>query len=208
MDSRRRQRTAAARIAGDQRQSWSTACAAGLEPAVTAPHQLDALHAAALEVHAGLDGDTTSSLAIDRMGLEAVRGPVVDAWARCGGGARRSPTEPLDGTYSSPAPAVLARFGTVGTFRLQIARGRYAIVNPEAPADPEWPGWDFARDPVEVGSIVLDGDVATLRTETTLRLGATAVTARFERFRDRLRWDFISGDDGLFRLRTPWRSVD
>ena len=65
--------------------------------------------------------------------------------------------------------------------------------DPGPPADPASPGWDFDRDPVEVGSVVLRGDVATMRPETSILFGSTPKIYRFELFRDRLRWHYVRG---------------
>ena len=100
-------------------------------PSPSAPAQLDALHAAVLDVHAGLDGDSTAALAIDRMGLMAVHERVTDPWARCGPRGD-APTTVLDGAYEvtvSEADAARAGWppGNAGSFGLEVGHGRYAI---------------------------------------------------------------------------------
>ena len=130
------ERTAAVQRAGDDSTSWAAACGAGLEHAPSTPAQLDALQRAALDVHAGLDGDNTAALAIDRMGLHAVRERAVDPWAQCG---RRtpgpSPTKVLDGVYEhTVSKAAEARAGSAegnaGPYRVEFGHGRYAVLRP------------------------------------------------------------------------------
>jgi TRAP-type C4-dicarboxylate transport system substrate-binding protein len=205
-------RAAAVQRRVDDRASWATACGAGLKPTASTPAQLDALHAAVLDVHAGLDGDNTAALAIDRMGLMAVRERVTDAWARCEPRAAASPTV-LDGAYEvtiSERDASRAGWqpGNAGPFRLEVGHGRYAIFH-SGPADPEWPNWDFSRDPVEVGTVLVHGDEALFRPETAIRVGSKPATFRFELFRDRVRWRHVSGDEAaVFDVPIFWRKVN
>ena len=172
-------RAATVQRAADDRASWATACRAGLEPAPSTPAQLDALHAAVLDVHAGLDGDSTAALAIDRMGLMAVRERVTDAWARCGPGAaarRRCSTAPT----RSPS-ASRTRHGRGGSPETPGRSGSRSVTaaTPSSiagPADPEWPNWDFSRDPVEVGTVLVHGDEVLFRPETAIRVGSRPAT--------------------------------
>jgi TRAP-type C4-dicarboxylate transport system substrate-binding protein len=205
-------RTAAAEIAGDDRTFWASACAAGLKPHPSTPAQLDALHTALLQVHSTLDGDQTARLAIDRMGLYAVREPAADPWMRCGrtaaGAARESV---LDGAYEHTVTAEdEARAGSppgnAGHYRVEFDHGRYAVFH-LGPADPEQPGWDFARDPVEVGSVLVRGDVATLRPETSISVGSMPKIYRFELFRGRLRWHYVRGIEDFLMTADTWRKV-
>ena len=204
-------RAAAVQRGADDRASWATACRAGLDPSPSTLAQLDALHAAVLDVHAGLDGDSTAALAIDRMGLMAVQERVTDPWARCGPRGD-APTTVLDGTYEvtvSEADAARAGWppGNAGSFGLEVGHGRYAIFH-LGPADPDWPNWDFSRDPVEVGTVLVHGDAALFRPETAIRVGSRPATYRFELFRDRMRWRYESGDNAaVFGLPVAWRKI-
>jgi TRAP-type C4-dicarboxylate transport system substrate-binding protein len=200
-------RAAAVQRRADDGRSWASACGAGLQPTLSTPAQLDALHAAVLDVHAGLDGDNTAALAIDRMGLMAVRERVTDAWARCGPRAAASTTV-LDGGYESTLNHAVADSLGGTALRVQVGNGRYAILHLQ-PADPGWPGWDFARDPVEVGTVLVHGDKVLFRPETAIRVGSGPATFRFELFRDRVRWDYVSGDpEAVFNLPIIWRKVN
>jgi len=142
----------------------------------------------------------------------AVRERVTDAWARCEPRAAASTTV-LDGAYEvtiSEADAARAGWtpGNAGPFRLEIGHGRYAIFH-TGPADPEWPDWDFSRDPVEVGSVLLRGDTALFRPETAIRVGSRPATFRFELFRDRVRWRHVSGDEAaVFDVPIAWSKVN
>jgi TRAP-type C4-dicarboxylate transport system substrate-binding protein len=207
------ERTAAVQRAGDDSTSWAAACGAGVEHARSTPAQLDTLQRAALDVHARLDGDNTVALAIDRMSLHAARERAADPWAQCG---RRSPapspTKVLDGAYEhTVSKAAEARAGSAegnaGPYRVEFGHGRYAILRPGSPADPASPGWDFDRDPVEVGSVVLHGDVATMRPETSILFGSTPKIYRFELFRDRLRWHYVRGVEDFLMTADAWRKV-
>ena len=208
------ERTAAVQRAGDDSTSWAAACGAGLKHAPSTPAQLDALQRAALDVHAGLDGDNTAALAIDRMGLHAVRERAVDPWAQCGRSTPgQSPTKVLDGVYEhTVSKAAEARAGSAegnaGPYRVEFGHGRYAVLRPGSAADPASPGWDFDRDPVEVGSVVLRGDVATMRPETSILFGSTPKIYRFELFRDRLRWHYVRGVEDFLMTASAWRKVD
>ena len=196
---------------GDDRMSWAAACGGGLKPRPATPQQLDALHVALLEVHSALDGNAAAALAIDRIGALAVRTRAADPWMQCGRRAQeRSPTAEIDGAYEFSVTATSAAEvglepGNDGGYRVEFGHGRYAVFH-AGPADPEWPGWDFARDPVEIGSVLVRGDVATLRPETSIVKGSVVKRYRFERFRDRLRWHHGTGD--ALMTVTPWRRVD
>ena len=207
------ERTAAVQRAGDDSTSWAAACGAGLKHAPSTPAQLDALQRAALDVHAGLDGDNPAALAIDRMGLHAVRERADDPWAQCGRRAQMpSPTKVIDGAYEhtvSKAAEVRAGSaeGNAGPYRVEFGHGRYAVLRPGSAADPASPGWDFDHDPVEVGSVVLRGDVATMRPETSILFGSTPKIYRFELFRDRLRWRYVRGVEDFLMTAGAWRKV-
>jgi hypothetical protein len=176
---------------------------------------LDALHAAELEIHAELDGDSATALTIDRIGLLALRGPASDDWARCGSSARSpSSTKLLDGVYEfTLTQAVADRTGWdggTGNARLEIGHGRYAVFHDSQDPDQAtaFPGWELTRDPVEVGTVLLRGGQAQFRPETVVHVGAAPTTARFELFRGRLRWRYVSGDEGaIFVLPVTWRKV-
>jgi hypothetical protein len=179
-----------------------------MKPVSPTPEQLDALHAATEDVDAALDGDPGSAVAIDRIELLATRAPAHDPWARCGGRAPRE-SSPLDGTYAFKySAAELASMGSEpgndGAYRVQFGHGRFAIMH-LGTSDPTWPGWDFQRDPVEVGSLLVRGGVAVLRPQTSIGVGSRTRTLHYELFRDRLTWTRAKpGDDVLFIAR-PWR---
>lgn len=204
--------TAAAARARDDRTSWAVACGAGLKPSPSTPAQLDALQTAVLDVHGTLDGDPTAGLAINRVGLLAVHERAADPWAGCGGAVpARSHTKVIDGRYEyEVSKADEARAGSPtgnsGRYRVEFAHGRYAVFH-YGPPDPGQPGWDFSRDPVEIGNIVLKGNVGTLRPATSIANGSTPKTYRFELFRDRLRWRYVSGVEDFLMSVHPWRKV-
>jgi TRAP-type C4-dicarboxylate transport system substrate-binding protein len=201
-------RTAESEIAGDARLAWRVACGAGLKPARVTAGQLDALETAMLDVHAALEGDQTTALAIDRIGLLATAAPP-DSWAGCGAKARVG--TPVDGVYEFTATEADERRyasapGNAGRYRVHFGSGRYAVFH-FGPKDPLLPGWDFARDPVEVGTVAIRGDVAVLRPQTSIGVGSTPKTYRFELFRDRLRWTHASGPEDWLMSAHPWRKV-
>jgi TRAP-type C4-dicarboxylate transport system substrate-binding protein len=206
------ERTAERRRASDDRAAWATACRGGLQPSV-AP-RLDALRAALLDVYAALDSDPTVSLAIDRVSRQRLREPAADPWATCrAAGAAAASTAALDGSYELVLSAALAdQVGWengAGKLRMEIGADRYAVFNDTArAAGPEWPHWDFARDPVEVGTLLVRGEVARWRPETSLRVGSAPTTCHFELFRDRLRWSRCSGDlSAAQTFPLTWRKV-
>jgi TRAP-type C4-dicarboxylate transport system substrate-binding protein len=206
-------RAASAQAAGDDRNGWVGACAIGLKPAVVSPARLDALHEAVFAIDTQLDADPASALAIDRIGLLATEVPERDGWARCGGPEPESPTKALDGVYETALTQDdLNRTGTEpgndGDYRIVVAHGRIVTLHLSDPPQPDWPGWDFARDPVAVGFVRLDGDKALMRPATSIRVGSVPDGFRFELFRDRLRWRAVDGfpDDAVF-TRHPWKKV-
>jgi TRAP-type C4-dicarboxylate transport system substrate-binding protein len=205
------ERTAAAAVADDDRTYWASACGAGLQPHPSTPAQLDALQTALLPVHSKLDGDLTAALAIDRMGLDAVRVRAADPWMRCArrpGGGRRAGV--LDGAYrftvTAAQEARVGSSGNAGRYRVEIGNDRYALFH-IGPPNPEWPGWDFSRDPVEVGSLLVRGDVATLRPETSIGAGSMPKVYRFNLYRGRLRWQYARGVEDFLMTTEAWRKV-
>jgi TRAP-type C4-dicarboxylate transport system substrate-binding protein len=205
------ERTAAAQRAGDDRTLWASACGAGLRPHPSSPAQLDALQRAVLSVHGALDGDQAAQLAIDRIGAHAVREPATDPWAHCGrAGSGTGSASVLDGSYEHTVTAAQAAEaaspGDAGRYRVEIGHGRYAIFH-EGPEDPTWPGWDFSRDPVEVGDVLIRGDVATLRPATSISAGSAPKIYSFELFRGRLRWHYVRGVEDFLMTVNTWRKV-
>jgi hypothetical protein len=164
-------------------------------------------------VHAGLDGDIAASLAIDRIGRLAVHAPAADRWAHCGNGApAASPTRTLDGAYEfdisrADEARVGASAGNDGHYRVEIGNGRYALLHSGSGPAQRHGAWDFARDPVEVGSVLVAGDVATLRPETSLVERSRPKTYRFALFRDRLRWTHVSGTPDFLMTAHAWRKL-
>lgn len=206
-------RAAAVARSQDDRSAWAAGCSAGLMATKITPAQLDALQAALLRVHGSLDGDPAAAAAIDRIALLATQTPRTDPWAHCGTAAQvTSPTRVIDGTYEvTITQADLDRTGTEpgndGDYRFHIANGRYAALQVSNPQDPAWPGWDFSRDPVEVGSVLVHNDRAMFRPETSIAVGAKPSVYHFELFRDRLRWRFVSGDEYVVFNARPWRRM-
>jgi TRAP-type C4-dicarboxylate transport system substrate-binding protein len=205
------ERTADARRARDDRTSWAGACGAGVRPSPSTPAALDGLQRSVVDVHAALDGDPTAALAIDRIGLLALHAPATDPWTRCGRPAPGSPTKVIDGRYEfAVSKADESRAGAApgndGGYRVDFAHGRYALFH-YGPPDPAQPGWDLSRDPVEVGDVLLRGDVATLRPETSIANGSVPRSYRFELFRDRLQWRYVSGMEDFLMTTHPWRKV-
>ena len=87
-------RTAAERAAARVREQdaaidWEAACGGGLRVTSSTPAQIDALQRALFGVHVGLDGDAVAALAIDRIGLLAVRAPAGDRGRSAGRPAGR-----------------------------------------------------------------------------------------------------------------------
>jgi TRAP-type C4-dicarboxylate transport system substrate-binding protein len=208
-------RAAAAERAHDDRSSWVAACASGLRVATPTPAQLDALQVSVVDTHTNLDADPVAAVAVDRIGLLATQTPRVDPWAHCAGErAWSSPTRDIDGTYEvTITQADLDRTGTEpgndGPYRLYSGNGRYALLH--MVPDPTWPpGWDFNRDPVDVGTVRVEGDRAQFRNEKSILVGTAGATIyRFELFRDRLRWRYVSGtEDFVVWSGRPWRKVD
>ena len=125
------------------------------------PAQLDALQAAVFAVHAALDGDPTAALAIDRIGLLAVHEPAADPMDAVRHGPRAaSPTRALDGTYEFAVTLEDdgPRRGVTRERRSLPGRDRqWPLRAPphRARRTRDWPGWDFARDPVEVGNLLI-----------------------------------------------------
>jgi C4-dicarboxylate-binding protein DctP len=191
---------------------WEAACGGGLRVTPSTPAQIDALQRALFGVHVGLDGDAVAALAIDRIGLLAVRAPAGDRWAQCGHARAASPSRALDGAYEfdiSPADQarVGASLGNDGHYRVEIGNGRYALLHSATSGDPRRGAWDFERDPVEVGSVLIAGDVATLRPETALVDRSRPKVYRFALFRDRLRWTHVSGTPDFLMTAHPWRKL-
>jgi hypothetical protein len=204
------ERTAAAERDAELRTTWKGACGAGMKPTPPTPAQLDALHAAVHNFDATLDGDSGSALAVDRIGVLATRSPATDPWAICGGRAPRD-SSPLDGTYefrysAAELASMGAEPGNDGAYRVRFGHGRYAIFHLGRP-DPLMPGWSFDRDPVEVGSLLVRGDVAVLRPQTSIGLGSLTKTYRFELFRDRLSWLRAIGHGDMLLSARPWRKT-
>ena len=176
--------------------------------------RLDALQAAVVDIHTELDADPVAAVAIDRIGLLATQGPRVDRWAHCTGEeTTSSTTKAIDGTYEfTITQGDLDRTGfdagDGGPYRVHIGNGRYALLH--MVPDPNWPpGWNFNRDPVDVGTVVVNGDRVQIRNEKSILVGSAGATIyRFELFRDRLRWRGVSGHDDVVWTGRPWRKVE
>ena len=168
------------------RTMWGTLCGQGLKPLALTGQQLTVLQNAEAPTYADLAADSQTTLAIDRIGGLATSEPRMDAWATCHGvGIAASPTKILDGTYGvtvTQADVVASGdctdCGNAGTFRLVIQDGRYALYHPvQIDANPDEPSVSHFRgmaadDPVEVGTISITGNQATLVPEVSQQNGS------------------------------------
>lgn len=66
----------------------------------------------------------------------------------------------------------------------------------------QFPGWDAAEDPLEVGSATVNGDTLSLQPDTGLAYGSSPGRYRFELFRGRLRLRFDDRGVDDFNLTT------
>jgi TRAP-type C4-dicarboxylate transport system substrate-binding protein len=203
-----------------ERVHWGSLCGEGLKPLAVTPGQFTVLHDEEGATYADISGDPQAALAVDRIGGLATREPRMDAWATChgvgAGGA--SPTAILDGTYGTTwtqadvvASGDCADCGNAGTFTLAIHDGRYALYHPvQLNSNPSEPDVAFMKawkpaDPVEVGTISVTGDTATLTPDTNQNNGSAPSTFTFELFRDMLTWHVVSGSG--WDSPRPWRRL-
>ena len=196
---------------GGDRSAWRSACGGGIRVSAATGAELDKLYAAELPTYTTIDGDPATELVVDRIGLLATETPRSDPWTSCNGGRpTTSASAPIDGIYTFQiSEADTERFGDAGTgnsggVRVQIREGRYALFH-YAPPDPAWPGFDFARDPVEVGTVRVVGNKVTFRPNTSIRVGSVPETHRFELFRNRL--SFFGGARNEYFLARPWHKI-
>jgi TRAP-type transport system periplasmic protein len=200
---------------------WASLCGQGLKPLTVTQQQFDALHTAEASTYADLAADPQTALAVDRIGgLAADPGvPRMDNWATChGAGVGASPIKVLDGTYGvtvTQADVVASGdcrdCGNAGTFTLAIHDGRYALyhpvqlhANPSEPSVADQAAWK-PTDPVEVGTISITGNTATLVPETNQQNGSETSVYTFELFRGLLTWHLLSGAE--WDTTRPWRQL-
>lgn len=201
------------------RAMWATLCGEGLKPLALTGQQLTALQNAEAPTYADLAADMQTTLAIDRIGGLATSEPRMDAWATCRGvGIAASPTEVLDGSYGvtiTQADVVASGdctdCGNAGTYRLVIHDGRYALYHPvqidansAEPSVSFFDGWG-PEDPVEVGTITITGNRATLVPEVNQQNGSVPTVYTFDLFRGLLTWHLLSGTG--FDTTRPWRKL-
>jgi TRAP-type C4-dicarboxylate transport system substrate-binding protein len=202
------------------RAAWASLCAEGLKPLALTQQQFISLHTAEAPAYVYIATDPQTALAVDRIGGLATSEPRMDSWATCHGvGVARSPTKILDGSYGITVTqgAVAASgdctdCGNAGSFRLVIQDGRYALYHPvQINANPAEPSVSSTRawrpdDPVEVGTIFIRGNRATLVPDTNQPNGSVPQTFTFELFRGLLTWHLLSGGQGWDTTR-PWRQL-
>ena len=201
------------------RAMWATLCGQGLKPLAVTDQQLTALQNVEAPTYADLASDSQTALAIDRIGSLATSEPRMDAWATCHGiGIAASPTGVLDGTYATSvtqatviASGQCADCGNAGTYRLVIQDGRYTLyrpvqidANPAEPSVSDQRGWQ-PDDPVEVGTLSITGNQATLVPETNQQNGSVPTVYTFELFHGLLTWHQLSGAG--FDTTHPWRQL-
>jgi TRAP-type C4-dicarboxylate transport system substrate-binding protein len=198
---------------------WASMCGQGAKPLAATPSHFRALQAAEASTYADVAGDPTTTLATDRIGGLATTEPRMDPWATCHGvGAAGSPTKALDGRYGTTftqaevvASGDCADCGNAGTFTLTIQDGRYALFHPvQLHNNPSESAVGFFRDwrpsdPVEVGSVFINGNRATLVPEVNQQNGSAPATYTFELFRGLLTWHVVSGQ-GWDSVR-PWKRL-
>jgi len=198
---------------------WASVCGQGAKPLAATQSQFRALEAAEASTYADLAGDPATTLATDRIGGLATTEPRMDPWATCHGvGVVGSPTKALDGTYGTTftqaevvASGDCPDCGNAGTFTLTIHNGRYALFHPvQLHNNPSEPSVEFFRDwrpsdPVEVGSVFINGNRATLVPEVGQQNGSAPATYTFELFRGLLTWHVVSGQD--WDSHRPWKRL-
>jgi TRAP-type C4-dicarboxylate transport system substrate-binding protein len=198
---------------------WASMCGQGAKPLAATPSQFRALQAAEASIYADVAGDPTTTLATDRIGGLATTEPRMDPWATCHGvGVAGSPTKALDGRYGTTftqaevvASGDCADCGNAGTFTLTIQDGRYALFHPvQLHNNPSESAVGFFRDwrpsdPVEVGSVFINGNRATLVPEVNQQNGSAPATYTFELFRGLLTWHVVSGQD--WDSHRPWKRL-
>jgi TRAP-type C4-dicarboxylate transport system substrate-binding protein len=214
-----RQAAAGQASSAADRVDWASMCGAGLKPLAVTPSQFDVLHHAEAPAYADVSSDPQTTLAVDRIGDMAASEPRIDTWATCHGvGVAASPTKVLDGRYGTTwtqaevaASGDCADCGNAGTYTLTIHDGRYALLhpvqldnNPAEPAVSFFRGWR-PNDPVEVGTIFISGNEATLVPEVGQQNGSATTSYTFELFRGLLTWHVVSGE-GWDSTR-PWRQL-
>jgi TRAP-type C4-dicarboxylate transport system substrate-binding protein len=201
------------------RAMWGTLCGQGLKPLALTGQQLTVLQNAEAPTYADLAADSQTTLAIDRIGGLATSEPRMDAWATCHGvGITPSPTKILDGSYGVTMTQVdvaasgdCTDCGNAGTFRLVIQAGRYALYHPvQIDANPDEPSVSFFKawqpeDPVEIGTISITGNQATLVPEVNQQNGSAPATYTFELFHGLLTWHLLSGAG--WDTTRPWRQL-
>jgi TRAP-type C4-dicarboxylate transport system substrate-binding protein len=201
------------------RTMWASLCGLGLKPLALAGQQLTTLQNAEAPTYADLAADAQTTLAIDRIGGLAASEPRMDAWATCDGiGIAASPTTILDGSYGVTmtqadvaASGDCTDCGNAGTFQLVIHDGRYALYHPvQINANPDEPSVSFFKgwrpeDPVEVGTISITGNQATLVPEVNQQNGSAPATYTFELFHGLLTWHLLSGAG--WDTTHPWRQL-
>jgi TRAP-type C4-dicarboxylate transport system substrate-binding protein len=220
-----RQAAAGQANAAADRMDWASMCGAGLKPLAVTPSQFDALHNAETPTYADLSSDPQTTLAIDRIGEMAASDPRMDSWATCHGVgvAAASPTKVLDGRYGFTytqaevvATGDCTDCGNAGTYTLTIHDGRYAIFHPvQLHNNPAEPSVSFFRawrpsDPVEVGTISIHGNRATLVPEVNQQNGSATVVFTFELFRGSLTWHLVSSSSGAgagWEQDGPWKQL-
>ena len=213
------QAAASEATSASDRTIWGTLCGQGLKPLALTAQQLTALQTAEASTYADLAADAPTTLAIDRIGSLAITEPRTDTWATCHGVQDfPSPTKVLDGSYGVTvtqaevvASGDCADCGNAGTFRMAIHDGRYALYHPvQLNNNPNKAAVSFQKawrpeDPVEVGTISVTGNHATLVPEVNQQNGSASSDYTFELFHGLLTWHLLSGP--TWDTTRPWRKL-
>jgi TRAP-type C4-dicarboxylate transport system substrate-binding protein len=182
------------------RRAWAGLCGGGLKVQQGPPAARDALRLKVEDIAANLDGDPNTAFITDRIGLLATQSPRIDAWAGCGHSDGTSATKVLDGTYDyAPTEDQLVKRGAApgngGRYRTSFGNGRYAIVLNTNHGDSVSKDWKIGRDPIEVGSVRVEGRRMWMIPDTSINVGSVPETYRFELFRGQLRLRFAGHGD-------------
>ena len=174
------ERTATVQRAADDSTSSAATCGAGLRHAPSTPAQLDALQRAALDVHAALDARPAPPRSRSTASAPARRPRRIDdPWAQCGPApAVPSPTRSSTAPTSTPvSKAAEARAGSAeanaGPTGWSSATAATRSCDPGHRPIRRRPGGTRSPIPSKSATVVLRGDMATMRPETSILFGST-----------------------------------
>ena len=212
---------ASARRDLDDQASWAAACSGGVKPVRVAAAELDALRDSAAAVFASMSATRATTHAMDRIGLLSTQHDRLDPWTLCDPDARTpSGTAAVDGRYEATlteeqvsAAGDCVPCGNAARYVVTIADGRYSVQRYDVQgADPANPVFAFEAewspdDPIEVGSVFVDGDEMTLRPEVNQQFEAAPSTFGFRRFRGKIEWTYVEGVPWVLFTDHPWTEV-